>query len=328
MSDVLETLLATAARAPSVHNTQPWRFRATGKVVELYADPSRQLDHTDPTGREMLISCGAALFGLQLAVRQLGFHPVVQLLPTPSRPELVARVRIGGPAPSAWSEQRLFAAVRRRHTHRGPFAPEPLPLGLLAVLQRDAEAEAASLAIIQDQRRYGLLADLTLAAERNQQRDAAVRRELLTWTRPLSSAERDGVPAPAYAREPDRRPGALAPRDFDLGRGWGSLANGPARSATATVREPRPATAVLLTDADTPADWLHAGQALHRLLLRGASHWVFASLHTQPLELEPVRAAIRSTLRLPGVPQMVLQLGRYHITRLTPRRPVTEVVVV
>src|SRR5215468_1426738 len=65
-------LIATAARAPSVHNTQPWRFRVGEYVIELYADPGRKL-RVDRAGREMLISCGAALFGLRLAVRSLGY---------------------------------------------------------------------------------------------------------------------------------------------------------------------------------------------------------------------------------------------------------------
>ena len=83
-------LIATAARAPSVHNTQPWRFRAGQYVIELYADQRRKL-RVDPAGREMLISCGAALFGLRLAVRSLGYLPVVKLLPDPDRLRLLAR---------------------------------------------------------------------------------------------------------------------------------------------------------------------------------------------------------------------------------------------
>jgi hypothetical protein len=61
-------LITTAARAPSVHNTEPWRFKVSSHAIELYADPRRKL-HVDPAGREMLISCGAALFGLRLAAR-------------------------------------------------------------------------------------------------------------------------------------------------------------------------------------------------------------------------------------------------------------------
>jgi DNA-binding GntR family transcriptional regulator len=85
------------------------------------------------------------------------------------------------------------------------------------------------------------------------------------------------------------------------------------------------ATAVLVTAADEPADWLRAGQALHRLLLHAASRWVFASLHSQLLELPALRVQIRTRLALPGAPQMLLQLGRAHTTAATPRRPPAEI---
>jgi nitroreductase len=69
-------LIASAARAPSVHNSQPWRFRVSQDAIELWSDPRRRT-WSDASGREMLISCGAALYGLRLAVRSLGFQPVV-----------------------------------------------------------------------------------------------------------------------------------------------------------------------------------------------------------------------------------------------------------
>src|SRR5271166_5957889 len=83
-------LIATAARAPSVHNTQPWRFRVGTYAIELYADPHRKL-RVDPIGRELLISCGAALFGLRLAIRSLGYLAVAELLPDPRRLRFLAR---------------------------------------------------------------------------------------------------------------------------------------------------------------------------------------------------------------------------------------------
>ena len=76
-------LVTAAARAPSVHNTQPWRFRVGPDAVELWTDPRRKL-RADPSGREMLISCGAALFGLRLAVRSLGYVPVTSTRVAPS----------------------------------------------------------------------------------------------------------------------------------------------------------------------------------------------------------------------------------------------------
>src|SRR6516165_11566628 len=138
-------LIATAGRAPSVHNTQPWRFRVGEYAIELYADLGRKLQ-ADPIGREMLISCGAALFGLRLAVRSLGYLPVVELLPDRDQLRLLARVTLGASEPMTIQERRMLEALPHRHTHRGPFTPGSLPDGLLVGLQHDALAEAATLA--------------------------------------------------------------------------------------------------------------------------------------------------------------------------------------
>jgi hypothetical protein len=147
LADRASYLVRVAARAPSLHNTQPWRFKVGEHAVELYADATRQL-REDPAGREMVISCGAALFGLRLAVRSLGYLPEVELFPEPAGPDelgLLARVRAGRAEPMTPEEQRMLLAVPHRHTHRGPFEPSPLPAGLFACLQRDAAAEGATL---------------------------------------------------------------------------------------------------------------------------------------------------------------------------------------
>jgi nitroreductase len=309
-------LIATAARAPSVQNTQPWRFRVSEYVIELHADPGRKLK-VDPAGRELLISCGAALFGLRLAVRSLGYLPVVELLPDPARMRLLARVTLGKVEPITARERQLLEALPHRHTHRGPWDPGPLPTGLLAALQHDALAEGAQLALVDRALAYQKLADLADAARRWQDRDPVAGKEMRRWSRSAAEPAPDGVPAHAFPATSDQPPGRLPQRDFDLGRGLGLLPGGG---------PPPAATAVLLTTGDGRADWLRAGQALHRLLAHAASRWVFASLHTQPLEAAPTRALIRDRLALPGSPQILMQLGRAHTTHATARRPPADLI--
>ena len=148
-ADLVESLVAMAARAPSLHNTQPWRFRTGSHGLELTADPDRFLPGLDPAGREMLLSCGAALFGLRLAIRQAGYLPVVSLLPDPAQPALLARVQLGTVAPATRSERQMLAALPHRHTHRGPFDPGPVAADLLAGLRRAAAAEGATLCYVE-----------------------------------------------------------------------------------------------------------------------------------------------------------------------------------
>ncbi len=315
-ADQVEFLIATAARAPSIHNTQPWRFRVRPYSIELLADPQRKL-RVDALGREMLISCGGALFGLRLALRSLGYVPVVQVLPEPAKLRLLARVGIGGTEPATGAEREMLDALPHRHTHRGPFAAGPLPAGMLAGLQHDALTEGATLALIDRAYAYERLADITHGIGRRLDLDPRARADIREWTRAPGSPARDGVPASAFAGEPDHHRGRLPQRDFDLGRGLGLIGmDGP----------PPAATAVLLTPGDTRGDWICAGQALHRVVAHGASRWVFASLHTQALEAAAGRALVRDRLALPGTPQMIMQLGNARSTHVTARRPPADLI--
>ncbi len=313
-ADQVQYLIATAARAPSIHNTQPWRFRVGQYSIELYADPGRKL-RVDPLGRELLISCGAALFGLRLGMRSLGYVPSVELFPDPMRLRLLARVSASEQEPMNLAERRMLEALPHRHTHRGQFAPGPLPTGLLAGLQHDALVEGATLALLDRAHAYEQLADITAAEARRQDLDPLARADMRDWTRRPASHARDGVPASAFSAAGDQHRGRLPQRDFDLGRGVGLLdAAGP----------PPAVTAVLLTPGDGRGDWLCAGQALHRVLAHAATSWVFATLHTQPLEATTIRELIRDRLSLPGSPQLILQLGRARTTQVTARRPPSE----
>jgi hypothetical protein len=317
-------LIALAARAPSLHNSQPWRFRIDGSAVELRADPDRQLRQADPDGREMLISCGAALCGLRLGLRRLGFQPVTEVLPDPGQPALIARVRPGPRERPGRDDWDLIAAVPHRHTHRGPFGPGQVPERLLDDLVRDAAAEGADLVLLSDPGQIHGLARLTADASRAQRATGENSAEARSWARPAGSTARDGVPArarsgPAVRPPPGRRPAGpaherLPRRDFGLP---GDLPVGGALPS---------ATAVLTTSGDEPADWIRAGQALHRLLLHAAGRWVFASLQSQPMESPGLRAAIRDYLRLSGHPQMLLQFGRANTAAATPRRPAAEII--
>jgi len=309
-------LVGVAARAPSLHNTQPWRFTVRDDAIELHADASRRL-LVDPDGREMLISCGAALYGLRLAVRSLGYLPEIELLPGPAGRRPLARVRLGPAAPATAGERRMLAAVPHRHTHRGPFEASPLPAGLLAELEDDARAEGATLAeIVPGPARRQLMA-LVAASARTQDSDLRSRAETFWWSRDVASPARDGVPAHAFPATPGRQAGQLPQRDFDLGRGVGLLSSGgPAP----------PVTAVLVTRGDAEEDWLRAGQALDRLLLHAATQWVFASLHSQPLEDAATRTRIRDLLALPGAPQMLLALGVSRTAHPTARRSAGDII--
>ena len=290
-------LIASAARAPSVHNTQPWRFRVSSNTVELRSDPRRKL-LADPSGREMLISCGAALFALRLAVRSLGYLPVTELLPDPAQLRLLARVRAARQRRrTAWNARCWTRSRTGTHTV-ARSRPARCPLGCwpaCSTTRWPGPPSWLSPAASPTTGWSGSPPQRPAAAISARAPGSEIRR----WKGPAGMAT-DGISATALASRTGRPAGRLPQRDFDLGRGIARLPSGGA---------PPSATAVLLTPGDRRADWLRAGQALYRLLLHAASQWVFASLHTQPLEDTATRGLISSQLALPGHPQMLLQLG-------------------
>ena len=95
-------VVTAAVHAPSVHNTQPWWFSHDEEHVSVYADRRRQLRVADPGGREMMISCGAALFTARLALRALGYVPRVSVLPdwapAAGRPDHLGRAHFSRPS--------------------------------------------------------------------------------------------------------------------------------------------------------------------------------------------------------------------------------------
>lgn len=318
-SDVAPRFLVRAAlSAPSVHNTQPWRFAGHRDRTELYADLSRSLRVADPSGREMMISCGAALFNMRLAVRHLGFVPQVRLLPDPARPDLLAVIGWGEYVAPAAFDELLYHAMPRRHTHRGPFDTTPMSPWLTGELCDVARVERAALYPIRDATERRFLARIIRAGERIQGADPRFAAERRRWAPPPGDPRPDGVPAAAYPRQPDGL--EFAGRDFAAGAPWGFRLRGRRADPRAggTV-------AVLSTQHDRRLDWLLAGQALQHLLLYATVHEVKVAFHTQPLELSDLRAAVRAELLGCGAhPQAVLRFGRSTRVAVSPRRMITD----
>ncbi|WP_460072816.1 Acg family FMN-binding oxidoreductase [Streptomyces sp. YKOK-I1] len=294
----LETMVSAAVAAPSIHNTQPWRFRldAESPTLRIHANTGRGLPHTDPAGRALLLSAGCAVFNLRVAITHFGWEPVTRLLPHPDRPDLLATVRLGGSARGSFPG--LYDAVWRRHSSRFPFSERPLPMAALAEFTEAAQAEGAILTpsslLVADR-----LLRLTREAEHRNVTDHDRAAESRRWVRAWDGS---GLGVPPEAIGPQDFRDIVPLRDFGAHRTPDSL---PAR-----VFEKRPAIAVLSTPHDRRADWLRAGQALQRVLLLATAHGIRASLLHQALEWPDLRGQLTSSTDARHThAQMVIRLG-------------------
>lgn len=323
---VLRGIVEQAARAPSIHNTQPWRFVSHHNVIELWTDPARGLDVLDPSGRARHLSCGAALLHARVAAAAAGYATEVTLQPDPTEPEHLADLGLDDGTHGQHQDRGLADAISARHTTRAPFTPEPLSDHAIAALHHAADTEGCWLRIVETPDDATAVAVLLARADELETADPAYLDELRRWTARDDDA-RDGVPASAVPDiAPSQRGSNFRVRDF--------VADREDAASTPSEEPPpveRPLVAVLGTRDDDVRSWLAAGQGLGRLLLTAASLGISASPMTQPLEIPDTRARLAAELGVLGHPQMLLRLGfgvedvTPGAASRTPRRPVEDI---
>ncbi|HWD83867.1 MAG TPA: hypothetical protein VG497_33430 [Kribbella sp.] len=311
-----DELLRAAVLAPSMHNTQPWRFRFAGRTVEVYRDRERELAAEDPTRRMLFVSLGAAIFNLRVAAAAQGLGSAVRHLVDQHRPDLVAVVELGG-LPSE-TLAALAPYLSRRRTNREPFSDEPLPAQLRVELDLCARVEGAVLQWIDNGARRWWLRAATNEAMAADDDSAARTAERRRWVG--GEREHDGVPTSALG--PRAAGGAPVVRDL------AATAADAARPAAGFEHEPQ--FAVLATRYDGPIEWLRAGQALEHVLLEATSRGLATSLLNQAIEHQDLRLQVNDPLGPWRRPQVIIRFGygrQVPAPRPTPRRPVADVLI-
>jgi nitroreductase len=318
-SDV-ERAVSFGVRAPSIHNTQPWRWVYRARVLELHADRSRQLPALDPDGRSMLLSCGAALELARLGFAAAGWQTEVDRLPDPDRPDLLARIRPVARSAVDRSVVERAEAAERRHTERRPFLVEPVADGAIRSLLAVATDAGVYAYAVQRADEQLDLAVVFSWADGVELADPAYRAELAHWTRAGDAP--DGVPAAAVPHVSAGAPRHtdVPVRDFEAGITGGQ--------ALVDLVDERPVYIVAFSTADDRVARLRAGEAYARICVEAERLGLASSAMTQAVDLPAVRERFRMLMNWPDHPQMVLRVG-YPQAGPTPpptgRRPLTAV---
>jgi nitroreductase len=315
-SDKLKFVLNYAILAPSGHNTQPWLFKIIDDKIELYADRTRSLPIVDPDDRELIISCGAALYHLELAIRHFGYEDVVETI-TDNSTDLLARIGIGATREQRNDECLLFRAITKRSTSRMKFADRKIPDSLLRQFDDAATENGVWLHLATEEQKQSI-ADLIAEGDRIQMSDKSFRRELASWTHSNRSRSKDGMPGYAFGvGDLMSYIGPFVVRTFDIGKGQAAKDRELARSC--------PTLAVLGTGTDEPQDWLWTGMALSKILLMARAENIWCSFLNQPIEVTVLRGRLSTLLGKDGLPQLLIRMGYGEDVKPTPRRPVDDV---
>lgn len=316
-TQVLTTAASAALLAPSVHNTQPWRFVLDADALEIHADRSRQLNVSDPSGRQLMISCGCALFNARVALAAQKYDAIVQRFPDPARKDLIATITL----PSEQAEWTPIASleqhIARRHSNRRRFQETTVSPSVLYDLSSAAEHEHAELFRVREAAHRRSLSALSQQAEALEAADSRYRQELREWTTTDAKRE-DGVPAMAVPfASGETSSGDLPIRDYDTHTmGWL-----PAESRSGSDE----CLLILTTDGDDELSWLRAGEALQRVWLEASKANYVISLFTQVIEIPSLRNQLRTALTPRRQPQLVLRIGRAAATPASGRRSLDDV---
>lgn len=292
--------LAAAARiagyAPSIHNTQPWRWRVRGHTLELWAVRQRQLAVTDPLGRMLTVSCGTALHHARVALAAEGWLADVTYLPDPDgHPDLLARIMVTGRTSVTPEAMRLLQTAQVRHTDRRPVADTPVDPATIDELRLVVRREGATL---QTLRRDDViqLAGAASHAQHVESMDPAWADELSYWA---GGTREDGLGVPDDVI-PSAPPLTTVPgREFAP---TGTLPVGPGHDRAAVY-------AILYGDEDTSLAWLHAGEALSALWLQATERNLAVLPLSAAVEVPQTRQVLIGMLAILGEPFLVLRFG-------------------
>lgn len=318
VTDVLIDAAAAAARyAPSVLNTQPWKWRVRPDRLELFAERSRQLGATDPDGRLLMLSCGTALHHAGVALAAHGW--VARTFRSPGITTSGPLAVLDGFAPIAITPaaRQQEQAMRTRYTDRRPVSDRPIASAVLRAIAVCA-GEAVRLHVLTAEQ----VLDLAAAASRAatvQAGDPLAREELGHWTS-RTLAEGTGLPPEVL---PERPAQTTVP-----GRGFGhagTLPIGTGHDRAATY-------ALLYGDGDDPQHWLRAGEALSAVWLTATALNVSVLPLSDVVAVPGTREALRRMFTAFDHPYLALRLGisdpASGAPRRTPRLPTAQVVEV
>lgn len=315
----IDEILEYACRAPSVHNTQPWRWRIRGNRVELFADFKRQLVYADPARRDLLISCGAALHHLQTAASGFGWATRVRRLPDPSDDRHLATVTLT-PSRSQAADRDLLASIRARRTDRRRLTSWPVPQERLVSLSATGSIWGAQVLPVTGEAAKSRIYSLTRQASVIQGHNVRYVDELAAWTQRSSRLE--GMPPDVIpAREEVSAADAVNRR----------FMNGTLPDPEVDSEPSEDGLLMVCTSSDDVISRVRAGEALSAVWLRATQENMALVPLTQAIEVDETREELQSDV-LGGLayPQLLLRLGWLPLSRnelpMTGRRPLSEVV--
>lgn len=311
---VMETAVQMACRAPSYHNSQPWRWEYGGGELRLFVDADR-LVATDGSGRQALISCGAALDHVVVALAGKGHHAHVAYYPNPNDNRHLASMTTTAMSYVTQAHRRRARAIWVRHTDRLPLDAPPNWSSFERMMRAAVAEHPAHVDVLTEVDREDL-EEASLLSESMRLYDSAYHHELHWWTPPFETT--DGIPhgALASSAEADRVP---VNRAFPVTHH---------QQRRPEIHEDRSTVVVVSAEEDTRRDVLRCGETLSAILLEATLAGYATGTLSHVTEVEAARDIVAELVHRPH-PQVLCRIGLApaldQAAVRTPRRPLSDV---
>lgn len=296
-------LVECAIKAPSGHNTQPWKFENIENGIIIHPDFKRALPVVDADNYELYVSLGCALENMLIAGKQKGYSYKVSYPEQSGSSILIdlTKDETGNIAPDL-----LFNEISKRQVTKTKYNDKPLSDDVLKQVGSCFNFEGISMLIFESKKKFEKIIPLIIEANNLQFNNRDFLNELVHWIRfSKNEAEKkkDGIWSATMGM-----PG--------LGRFFGSLVmKNFVKSKSEEKRlidllEHTSGLAIFISDTNNAEAWVKTGQAFQRFGLTTTHLGVSHAHLNMPCEEVTVRQKFAKALGVEGChPLLLIRYG-------------------
>lgn len=313
-------ILEFAIKAPSGHNTQPWKFKLSNNNIQLYPDFSRSLPVVDKYNRELYISIGSALQNLYLAANELGYSINYQIIQQDDYYFVNIDLEKLNTIPD-----KLFKQILKRQTNRSIYNGKTISNDIITQLVNICnKSEIHCLLYSNEEKEFNIISNLIRKANELQMLDKEFKKELKSWLRfnnKQVNNKKDGlafniIGAPSM-------PESLGNPII------GMFLKPQTQSKADNIKIVSSSHLVIFTaKEDNPRNWILLGQYLEKFLLKCTELNISFSFLNQPIEVDELRILLQKELSLNHeFPCLILRIGYAEPVEYSARKPIEDFII-
>lgn len=315
-----EEMIEYAIKAPSGHNTQPWKFHLAEKSIDIYPDFGCSLPVVDGAHRELYISLGCATENLCIAARKLGYQENVSIS---NNSEGLCYIHVALQRKEGLLSP-LFNEIPKRQTNRSVYTGRIVTADILDYLKKNPqESDIHTYFYKNGEEDFNKLKEFVYKGNEVQMTDKSFKDELTRWirlnkkqvnkTKDGLTYEAMGFPSvPAFIGKP-------IVRSFLRPKVQNKSDRKKIESSSHLV--------LFTTQNNTPQEWISLGRSLERFLLETTRLGIANAYMNQLCEVAGLATELQTMLYVnKEYPTLLLRIGYASPMPYSPRKEVKDVI--